>query len=75
MFSIAGGHAADVPGTAQAGIIAQAPCAATSARAKRAGRPRSAPQVFLLIVMVGNFAEKSLDCCATFTATLRAMSR
>ena len=33
---------------------------------------RSAGQVFLEIVMVGNLAEKSLDLAATVMATLRA---
>lgn len=45
-----------------------------AAGALRRAPSRAPLQLFLLMVMVGNLLEKSLDCWATFTATLRAMS-
>lgn len=42
-------------------------------RSQVAQRGQQAHQLVLLMVMVGNFEEKSLPCCAMRTATARAM--
>ncbi|WP_225783965.1 VOC family protein [Xenophilus sp. Marseille-Q4582] len=71
-FAEPGGNELAVWGDSAAGLSRRS----TTGRAGCVGlRDAATAQVFLLMVMVGNLAEKSLAFCATLTATWRAMPR